>query len=112
LIQINVSPMVMFSTCSAKTVGSAMDYICSMHSDVRQAGPGKCPRCGMALLPEGTLRPASTHGQQPAASFHHDSAHAGGDGRRNDVDAVTTSSEYSLPDRIIGRISLRLQPEV
>jgi hypothetical protein len=21
--------------------------------DVRQDGPGKCPRCGMALLPEG-----------------------------------------------------------
>jgi hypothetical protein len=28
-------------------------YICPMHSNVRQAGPGKCPRCGMALLPEG-----------------------------------------------------------
>ena len=25
-----------------------------MHKDVRQAGPGKCPKCGMALLPEGT----------------------------------------------------------
>jgi hypothetical protein len=24
-----------------------------MHKDVRQAGPGKCPHCGMALLPEG-----------------------------------------------------------
>jgi hypothetical protein len=29
-------------------------YICPMHADVRQAGPGKCPQCGMALLPEGT----------------------------------------------------------
>jgi hypothetical protein len=29
-------------------------YICPMHKDVRQAGPGKCPKCGMALLPEGT----------------------------------------------------------
>ena len=29
-------------------------YICPMHKDVRQAGPGKCPHCGMALLPEGT----------------------------------------------------------
>lgn len=28
-------------------------YICPMHKDVRQAGPGKCPKCGMALLPEG-----------------------------------------------------------
>ncbi len=29
-------------------------YSCPMHKDVRQAGPGKCPKCGMALLPEGT----------------------------------------------------------
>ena len=29
-------------------------YLCPMHSDVRQAAPGKCPKCGMALLPEGT----------------------------------------------------------
>jgi hypothetical protein len=25
-----------------------------MHSDVRQASPGKCPKCGMDLVPEGT----------------------------------------------------------
>jgi len=25
-----------------------------MHSDIRQARPGKCPKCGMDLLPEGT----------------------------------------------------------
>ncbi len=29
-------------------------YVCPMHSKVRQHGPGKCPECGMALLPEGT----------------------------------------------------------
>jgi Heavy metal binding domain len=29
-------------------------YTCPMHKAVRQAGPGKCPHCGMALLPEGT----------------------------------------------------------
>ncbi len=28
-------------------------YVCPMHSGVRQNGPGKCPQCGMALLPEG-----------------------------------------------------------
>jgi hypothetical protein len=25
-----------------------------MHPGVRQAGPAKCPKCGMDLLPEGT----------------------------------------------------------
>lgn len=29
-------------------------YTCPMHRSVRQAGPGACPVCGMALLPEGT----------------------------------------------------------
>jgi hypothetical protein len=29
-------------------------YVCPMHSKVRQHGPGKCPECGMDLLPEGT----------------------------------------------------------
>ena len=29
-------------------------YFCPMHSDVRQPNPGKCPKCGMDLLPQGT----------------------------------------------------------
>ena len=29
-------------------------YLCPMHRDVRQQSPGKCPKCGMDLLPEGT----------------------------------------------------------
>ena len=33
---------------------TARVYLCPMHSDVRQAGAGKCPKCGMDLLPEGT----------------------------------------------------------
>jgi Cu+-exporting ATPase len=27
-------------------------YICPMHPEVRQKGPGSCPKCGMALEPE------------------------------------------------------------
>jgi Heavy metal binding domain len=29
-------------------------YICPMHSKVRETQPGKCPQCGMDLVPEGT----------------------------------------------------------
>ena len=32
----------------------AVIYTCPMHPEVRDANPGKCPKCGMALLPEGT----------------------------------------------------------
>ena len=28
-------------------------HVCPMHSGVREAGPGKCPKCGMALVPDG-----------------------------------------------------------
>ena len=38
----------------AQTPGSAQIYLCPMHSDVRQQSPGKCPKCGMDLIAEGT----------------------------------------------------------
>ena len=28
-------------------------YMCPMHASVRQAQPGRCPTCGMSLVPEG-----------------------------------------------------------
>lgn len=30
-------------------------YVCPMHFDVRQTEPGKCPECGMDLVPEEEL---------------------------------------------------------
>ena len=47
-------------------------YTCPMHPEVRQAGPGACPICGMALEPEvATARPP-----RPTPSFYrrHDAA--------------------------------------
>jgi hypothetical protein len=38
----------------SQTANAARRYFCPMHSDVRQANPGKCPKCGMDLLREGT----------------------------------------------------------
>ncbi len=35
-------------------------YTCPMHPEIRQAGPGNCPKCGMALVPEGATVPAAT----------------------------------------------------
>ena len=32
-------------------------YICPMHLEVRQIGPGNCPKCGMALEPEAPALP-------------------------------------------------------
>ncbi len=35
-------------------------YTCPMHPEVRQPGPGSCPKCGMALEPEVPLAAAAT----------------------------------------------------
>jgi Cu+-exporting ATPase len=35
----------------------AQEYICPMHLEVRQSGPGSCPQCGMALEPAVTTAP-------------------------------------------------------
>ena len=34
-------------------------YICPMHPEVHQAGPGNCPKCGMALEPATVALPPS-----------------------------------------------------
>jgi hypothetical protein len=36
-------------------------YFCPMHATVRQEGEGKCPQCGMALVPEGARFPMLRH---------------------------------------------------
>jgi Cu+-exporting ATPase len=37
---------------SVHTHAGGTIYTCPMHPEVRQSGPGSCPRCGMALEPE------------------------------------------------------------
>ena len=39
---------------------SAVIYTCPMHPEVRQTGPGACPKCGMALEPLVATRTADT----------------------------------------------------
>src|SRR5688572_28344387 len=35
-----------------QSTASDATYTCPMHPEVRQTGPGSCPKCGMALEPE------------------------------------------------------------
>jgi manganese oxidase len=37
---------------AAKSAAEATMYACPMHPEVRQNSPGKCPKCGMTLVPE------------------------------------------------------------
>jgi FtsP/CotA-like multicopper oxidase with cupredoxin domain len=32
--------------------GAAVEYVCPMHADVVSDGPGRCPKCGMKLMPK------------------------------------------------------------
>jgi P-type Cu+ transporter len=40
-------------------VDAARDYTCPMHPEVRQKGPGACPKCGMGLEPATVTAPAT-----------------------------------------------------
>lgn len=42
-------------------VGNETLYTCPMHPDIRQAHPGACPICGMALIPEGSGQAGGHH---------------------------------------------------
>ena len=42
-----------------KAVTEQGDYVCPMDPEVRQKGPGPCPKCGMALEPEIIVAPAT-----------------------------------------------------
>jgi heavy metal translocating P-type ATPase len=49
------------------------EYTCPMHPEVRQTGPGKCPKCGMFLEPVGaTSSHAHTPPQHGHAHGHHE----------------------------------------
>ena len=47
-------------TCKGDVCGIDVEtiYTCPMHPEVRQKGPGTCPKCGMALEPESVPEPA------------------------------------------------------
>ena len=43
------APEASAATTTPATEIAKADFTCPMHSDVHMAGPGKCPKCGMAL---------------------------------------------------------------
>lgn len=57
-------------------------HVCPMHPEVRQPGPGRCPKCGMHLVPEaeasGAAAGPACHGHEHhghGASAHHARGH-------------------------------------
>ena len=46
------------TAAAAPAASAGVEHTCPMHPEVRQAGPGSCPKCGMALEPAGPVMPA------------------------------------------------------
>jgi hypothetical protein len=44
--------MKMNGNSGAATAPMATTYTCTMHPEVKSDKPGKCPKCGMALVPK------------------------------------------------------------
>ncbi|MDD9977084.1 MAG: copper-translocating P-type ATPase [Boseongicola sp.] len=69
-------------------------YVCPMHPDVRQNGPGDCPKCGMHLVPESEVDEHAHHGHH--AHEHH--GHESNDGGDYDtVPAGYSGAVYTCP---------------
>ena len=52
-VGILVSALLIAQTAAPPNAGApppSLDYVCPMHPDVRSAGTGQCPRCGMGLV--------------------------------------------------------------
>ncbi|NKX68185.1 copper-translocating P-type ATPase (plasmid) [Labrenzia sp. 5N] len=81
-------------------------YTCPMHPEVRQEGPGKCPKCGMFLVPEGE---AGGHGHAAHGHGKHDHA-----GRSQHATAPAPGGKYDkVPTDWTGAIyTCPMHPEV
>ena len=57
--------------------GSTTVYTCPMHPEIRQSGPGDCPKCGMLLVPESEAEAHEHHDHQAHENNGHDSNNGG-----------------------------------
>src|SRR5438270_9264100 len=51
LVQLSMTAPVTACTAHKPTPQASIEYTCPMDPEVRQLGPGSCPKCGMALEP-------------------------------------------------------------
>ena len=56
-------------------IGGDVVYTCPMHPEVQKEGPGKCPGCGMDLIPKGASADAHAgHDMSKMSHMDHDTA--------------------------------------
>nr|WP_233145762.1 copper-translocating P-type ATPase [Phaeobacter sp. 22II1-1F12B] len=69
-------------------------YACPMHPEVRQNGPGDCPKCGMHLVPEAEL---DSHAGHDHHGHDHNAGAAPADGRYDTVPDGYDGAVYTCP---------------
>jgi FtsP/CotA-like multicopper oxidase with cupredoxin domain len=60
--------------------GEEVSYACPMHSEVVSDAPGRCPKCGMALLPAQPGAHGEQHGHGHGQGHGHEHGHGHGHG--------------------------------
>ena len=65
--------------------GGSVEYLCPMHAEVSSGEPGRCPKCGMKLVPSHLVRPQAhghgghAHAQADEHRHHREPERHGGD---------------------------------
>jgi FtsP/CotA-like multicopper oxidase with cupredoxin domain len=77
---------------------AAGGYACPMHPEVTSDEPGKCPKCGMKLLPAELVAQASGHGHHSHGHGHSSGHHAHHGGHGDDGQAVGIEWEDDMVD--------------
>jgi FtsP/CotA-like multicopper oxidase with cupredoxin domain len=84
-------------------------YACPMHPEVVSDKPGRCPQCGMKLLPSELAAPATSHESQMHEHHHTDHQQGATDGIEweddmTEVNRITTPTNmrWKLVDRSTG----------
>ena len=69
-------------------------HVCPMHPEVRQNGPGDCPKCGMHLVPEAEVAAHAAHDHH---THDHHASDAPADGRYDTVPDGYDGAIYTCP---------------
>src|SRR3954452_8291588 len=81
-------------SCGMKLLPQATTYTCPMHLDVLSEEPGRCPSCGMKLLPAQLVAQAGGHEHHADDHAHADHDHAHGGHAHGHDHAATGGIEW------------------